>query len=309
MGELLAIAAGLFFGASNVTVRQGQLQGELDLFLGLFIGLLVNNLVNLVVLTAVCLGRQSFPPLNFMAVLCFAAAGILTSFVGRILLFRSISYIGPSRVGALKIIAPVFTVLLGVLLLNERMSPPAFFGIGFILLGAYFVSYDMHSLQSQENTRKFSPNMRGKRQSQIGLVLTLLAGAAFGTGNVFRKLGIDYYQEPVMGVAISSFIALVAILGVFVKQHRLNEIVTSLPFMIKGGYLWTGIFMSLALYATFTALMFSPVSIVNSLKTTEPLFTMFLSVWFLRAREVITGKFVITSLVILTGVIIVYIFS
>lgn len=309
MGELLAVAAGLFFGLSNITIRQGQLQGKMDQFMGIFIGVLLNNMLNLVLLTLFVLWGSPLPPLNLRAAGYFAGAGLLTSFLGREYLFKSIRLIGPSRAVALKITAPLFTIILGVLVLNERITIPAFLGIALVLAATYFISLEQLAAQKESGPLADLETLSDKKIYRKGLAAALLAGMAYGAGNVFRKMGVLLYASPVVGVSISSFAALVYLLILLVRRGRLGQALESLPRMLRGGYLWTGVLTSLALYATFTALLFSPVSIVNSIKAAEPLFTITGSYFLLRSREGITLRLLFLTLLVIAGVILIAVFS
>lgn len=295
------MAAGLFFGLSNITVRQGQLQGKYCKLRGLFVGILVNNIINVLVLFVMVMMRMTFPPLNTTAVLYFAGGGVLTSFLGRALLFGSIEHVGPSRAGALKIIAPIFTLIFGVFILREKISTLAFVGIALVFVGAFLCSRDKCD---QSPSGKFSWT---KGAYSYGLMLAVLAGLSLSTGNVFRKMGVTHYGEPIIGVAIGSAVALLIMLIYFAGQKRLGEVVQEVPGMLTGGgYLWAGVLTSLALYTTFTALVFSPVSIVNSIKSTEPLFTILASYVFLKNQESLSAKFVANALLIVVGIVLIF---
>jgi drug/metabolite transporter (DMT)-like permease len=63
----------------------------------MFVAILVNNIFNVLVLAVFFLFGTVYPPINLPALIFFAAGGFLTSFLGRVLLFSSIEYIGPSR--------------------------------------------------------------------------------------------------------------------------------------------------------------------------------------------------------------------
>jgi drug/metabolite transporter (DMT)-like permease len=311
MGVLLALAAGMFFGLSNITVRRAQLQGRVDQFTGLFVGVAVNNGLNLLLLAGFVLFGAPFPPLNLPASLYFGASGLLTSFLGRELLFKSIRRIGPSRAAALKISAPVFTVLLGVLVLQEKIALPAFFGIALILAATYFISLELlriHKASGEDPDPAVSapPRDGSYRRGMVGAVL---AGLALGAGNVFRKLGVIHYASPLPGVSISSFAALLFMLALLARQGRLNEALRDFPALLRGGYFWTGVLTSLALYATFTALLYAPVSIVNSIKAAEPLFTIAGSYILLHSLEAISVRFIGLTLLVIAGVAVVAYFS
>lgn len=309
MGVFLALLAGMFFGLSNITVRRGQLQGEMDPFTGLFVGVAVNNALNLVLLAGFVLAKASFPPLNLPAAAYYSASGLLTSFLGRELLFKSIRNIGPSRAAALKISAPLFTVILGVLVLGERITLPVYGGIALILTATYFVSLELLRINRTEAADSAPDQPPRDGAYRRGLVRAVLAGMALGAGNVLRKLGVIHYASPLLGVSISSFAALLFMLALLARQGRMNEALRDFPALLRGGYFWTGVLTSLALYATFTALIYAPVSIVNSIKAAEPLFTIAGSYILLRSLEAISPRFVGLTLLVIGGVAVVAYFS
>jgi drug/metabolite transporter (DMT)-like permease len=305
IGELLAVLAAAFFGFSSISIRRGQMQGNYDKLSGLFVSILTNNLINIMVLTVMLLLRFKFPPLNYQIIFLFAAGGMLTSFLGRALLFGSIEHIGPSRAGSLKIIAPVFTLLLGVFFLKEKLTLLALFGITLALTGAYLCSCEQTEITDtkQEDHPAKKPGLY-----RVGIMFALFSGLSFGSGNIFRKIAITSYGEPIIGVAIGSLMALLATLIYFAWKKRLHEIIPEVPSMLRGGgYFWSGIASSLALYTMFTALVFSPVSIVNSIQSTEPLFTILASYLLLKNSEVLSKRLVLSSTVLILGVVLIFI--
>jgi uncharacterized membrane protein len=176
----------------------------------------------------------------------------------------------------------------------------AFWGIVLVFFGAF--------LCSRNNSPGGASSDSDGRTYRLGLVLAILAGLSLSSGNIFRKLGVTHYGEPILGVAIGSIVALAVMLIYFAGQKRLTAVVVQTPGMLRGGgYLWTGVWTSLALYTTFTALLFSPVSIVNSIKSTEPLFTILASYVFLKKQELLSATFVANACLIVIGIVLIFI--
>ncbi|UMZ72497.1 EamA family transporter [Natranaerofaba carboxydovora] len=218
MGEFLAIIAAFLFAVSNIFANQGMIKSDYSRYEGLFVSVVVNNILNLAILPFYIL-FMSVPSYNFHGIMAYIIAGFLTSFLGRYLLFECIERIKASRATVLKITAPVFTVILGVTVLNENLSPFELLGIAVVLIGVLVVSQDTQrfmnknksSEQNDNNKEKVKLNSVNYSKAKIGIILGILAGLSLGSGNVFRKLGTDFYGSPFLGVVIGSAVSLITL--------------------------------------------------------------------------------------------------
>ena len=91
-------------------------------------------------LYAILSGQFSFDfaPMGWFWVFCFA---VISTTLGLITLWRSIELIGASRASILGSFEVLYTVVLAVLVLGERMSPLQMVGGSFILLGMFLVQW------------------------------------------------------------------------------------------------------------------------------------------------------------------------
>jgi drug/metabolite transporter (DMT)-like permease len=91
-------------------------------------------------LYAILSGQFSFDfaPMGWFWVFCFA---VISTTLGLITLWRSIELIGASRASILGSFEVLYTVVLAVLVLGERMSPLQVAGGSFILLGMFLVQW------------------------------------------------------------------------------------------------------------------------------------------------------------------------
>ncbi|MGE5607424.1 MAG: EamA family transporter [Bacteroidota bacterium] len=151
-------------------------------------------------------------------------ASFLNSFAGRWALFVSISCIGASRAGILKIVTPLFAILGGLFLLRETISLQSWLGIMVVLAGIVCISVetteneDRLAVDGPEATParpNCSANNTGSEVKkntlpQKGIVLGLLASLFFAGGNVCRKLGVSYIPNPLLGVSVGSLVALLS---------------------------------------------------------------------------------------------------
>src|SRR5690606_36328987 len=87
--------------------------------------------------------------MNGAAIAWFALAGVLTIFIGRVFLYASIQHLGAVRASAIKRLNPFFSVLLGVVLLGDRLDGPMLAGMALISLS--FAVLVLQSLQTAPN--------------------------------------------------------------------------------------------------------------------------------------------------------------
>ncbi|WP_240035707.1 DMT family transporter [Hwanghaeella grinnelliae] len=77
-----------------------------------------------------------------MALAAVCAAGLVSTALPVVLFFRLISEIGPTRTSILTFFMPVFSVLLGTILLGEAPGSFAYVGLALIISGAVLISRD-----------------------------------------------------------------------------------------------------------------------------------------------------------------------
>lgn len=306
MGPYLALASAVFFGIANVYARRGLEKDQLDNLTGLLITVLVNNLTNLVVVPAYGLER-ALAGFHWQGATYFAAAGVLNTFAGRALLFASIERIGASRAGVLKVTAPTFTVLLGVLVLGEVISGWAWLGIVVVLAGVLLISLETVGQGSQlavYSAQRSAPGGGGAGLaiSGSGIMLGLLAGVSVGAGNVCRKLGIILFPSPLAGSFVGSAAALVCIGGLQLVRSRSGGRRGTVFSHLKGPYAFAGVFTSLGMYSLLFALRLTTVSVASAIAASEPLFTMLASTLLLGSLEMLNLITVTGAIVVLSGV-------
>ncbi len=319
MGYFLALVSAFFFGASNIFFRIGLKRSKItvDKQVGLFVTVLINNLINIVVLL-IFYATQPFPKANLRGVAFFVVAGLLTTFLGRLLLFNTIQRVGASRATSLKITSPFFTVLVGVIFLKEIISLQGYLGIALVLAGVLFISRETSLNGNGKNSLTKAPGKDGEEVEKadfskakdanyvvIGIVLGVLTGLSFGIGNVFRKLGVTYYPYPIIGVAIASFTALICVFAIILWQGKLNLLPKVFRREVLESYIPGGICTSLGLYSFFYSLNVTPVSIANSIEAIEPMFVFMFSYMFFKKEEGVSLKVVISGLAIIMGVILI----
>jgi drug/metabolite transporter (DMT)-like permease len=219
-----------------------------------------------------CLAPFSIRPaeVDLNAAGLFAVIGLLFPAVVTLLNFETNRLMGPNIAGAVGGLAPLFAVLLAVMLLGEHVRFFQLFGIAAIAAGVVL----MYSGQWKAFT------VRGLRL----LALPLTASAIRGFVQPVIKLGLERWHNPsaavVIGYTVSS---LVLILAALVPGRALEQ-----TFDIRGP-LWfaaVGLCNGSAVLSMYAALGLGPVTLVSPLIASYPLVTLLLSFRFLKCERV-----------------------
>jgi drug/metabolite transporter (DMT)-like permease len=329
MGLALALSSAFFFGLANVYASRGNYDGGVNPHEGLLLTIIVNNAINILLLPIIFL-FTTLPAFNWLGVFSYVGAGFFTSFVGRTLLYSGILIIGASRSGSFKITAPLFTILIAVLVLKEQITALHMLGITVILAGVLIVIRETqgsakiagaldHKRSGAEEKHEQPPGQEERRhqenkKTRTGIIIALLSGLSFGIGNVLRKVGVLYYPNPLMGGVINSFASLVFLLAFIF----LNPIRSLMPVNVgfkhllkrKGSmeYILSGVGTSCAIYSLYFSLSFLKVAIVNTIASIEVLFTILIAAVLLKNREFISRTLVFGAAIIIAGISIIYLF-
>ena len=134
-GIILAITAALCWGAGAVFTRVG-LQG-IKPATGTFISM-ISSIV-LVVALALSLNFDSIVNLSLAAILWFSLIGFINYFIGRQFNYLSIRYVGVIKATPLFASAPLFALVLAVIILGEKVNLPIIIGTLAVVGGLYLV--------------------------------------------------------------------------------------------------------------------------------------------------------------------------
>ncbi len=289
MGALFALAIGLFWAAYNIAVRSG-LQ-RVDGGAGYLVTQVLGAVANLGFLLLPLPGRGGTP--NGMAVLWFILAGFSTTLMGRWLYFRSVEVLGPSRASAWKSAAPVYTLILGAILLGERPGLLAVAGTTSVMAGLLLLSREQARLKA---------SVRVSGSTHAAIWLGIASGAAFSAGMLLRKAGLNFWPDAAVGSAIGALVALGAYLPFAVIRGEVKAVFRA-PAAGLGLFFLAGILGSLAQLSTFLSLRFSHTATTHVIAALEPMFTMFLSVLLLGRQEELTRSVAGSAILICSGVV------
>jgi uncharacterized membrane protein len=141
-----------------------------------------------------------------------------------------------------------------------------------------------------------------------GIIIGIISCLFLASGNLMRKVGLQYINNSVLGVTIGSFVGLLAYGIYFLIKGDKKQIALALKTFNKD-YLFGGIFTSAALYLVFFSMQLIPISVTNSVAASEPLFTIIMSYLLLKNnKENITYLTVIGGFLIIIGTVILMLF-
>jgi drug/metabolite transporter (DMT)-like permease len=273
VGELFAIVSMTLFAAANISISTRH-QGRASRG-GAFLSILITLALSFAIWLAVGL-RGEFAAPDRQALVWFAIAGILTALVGRFFLFASLRHLGAVRGSAIKRLNPLFSVLLGISLLGERISGPM--AIGMVLIIASFAVLIRQSLRAAPESESDTSTQGGlARIANLGYLHGPVSAFAYASGYVARKQGLLAFPDPVFGTMIGAasgalcFVLLATSIGSLRADVRAT-------FTELNPWLWlAGLFTSLGQLGYFAALRYTTVSKIALITSMEVFVTMFLT--------------------------------
>jgi drug/metabolite transporter (DMT)-like permease len=219
-----------------------------------------------------CLAPFSIDPaeVDLSAAGLFAVIGLLFPAAVALLNFESNRLMGPNIAGAVSGLAPLFAVLLAVMLLGEHLRFWQLSGIGAIVAGVVLI----YTGQCQAFTVK----------RLWLLALPLGASAIRGFVQPLVKLGLERWHNPIAAVVIGYTVSSAVLILAALVPSRTPE-----QSFNRRGALWfaaVGLCNGSAVLSMYSALGRGPVSLVSPLIATYPLVTLLLSVRFLKRERV-----------------------
>jgi drug/metabolite transporter (DMT)-like permease len=172
-------------------------------------------------------------------------------------------------------VAPGITLIMAILFLGEMPSPISWLGIALILSGV--------ALTLGADLRK----NKGPKKASTGLLFGLLSILSMGGSVIIAKIGLG-----ALPALQATFLRMAAgLVGMFIVALARREIRDWLGPLRRDGLKWRfALAVAIVTFGGFWLALFSvkrlDVSVANTLLATEPLFTLPLSVFWLRERPV-----------------------
>lgn len=277
MGDLVALASAFCWAGANVMIARGvrDTRGADN---GAFLSILLTVALSAAVwlFTGLAISR-----LNLAGMLWFALAGAMTIFVGRLLLYSSFRRLGAVRGASLKRMAPFFSVLLGVSLLGDRITPGLLAGMVLILCGIAALIYESQ-LKARASGAIEPVGSFWQRWFNPGFIFGTVSALAYALGNVARKYGVAELPDPVFGTLFGALAgtALFVLAGLVAPSYRTavkSTFTQFRPWLLAGGF-----FGSAGQLLFFVAIDLSTVSRAALIASSEVFLTILLSVAIFR---------------------------
>jgi drug/metabolite transporter (DMT)-like permease len=283
MGEWLALCSAGCFAAANVTITRGAAKGKDN-------GAFLSILLTLAIAGGWWLWRSighGFPSPNLDSLLWFGGAGILTMFIGRVFLYASVQRLGAVPASAVKRLNPLFSVLLGVLLLGEAFDGAMV--VGMLLIGASFAVLIRQSLRAARPAAGEAPRSLRDTLAILGYFYGPVSALAYAFGYVARKQGLADMPDAAFGTMFGAVVGAVVfvVIARFVDSYK---VALRQTFAVFNPWLFAaGVLSSAGQLLYFAALGSSTIARCAMLSSMEAFFTIFFTVAVTRSGKQLTA--------------------
>jgi len=286
LGVVFALLSAFAFAVNHILVRKATHQSE-ESFSAVAVSLLIGT--PLICIIAGISGQwRELPNFSLHIILPLVGAGILNFVITRYLFFSGIRLIGANRTIAISKTDIIFSLLFGLVLLNEHITIYVAMGAFIIMFGAIIVSTDRSEKQAVKMQTKGLLMVLGSAVG-IPIAVSLVRMAMAETDALYAATSISY---------VSALIVMVIILltGKHLRTQLLNlprrsfRIMCLVAVVVLAGQVFR-----------YAALEYSPVSIVQPLIGATVPFVFFLSLAVNRNIEVFNWRVIIGIVLVAVG--------
>lgn len=281
--------------ANYIFIQLGMKHAANEKDNGVFLGIIVNVvLVGIIYLLTLPFKTETIE-WKISAILAFGVAGLLTTLLGRVTLYAGIRRIGSSRAAAMKNGAPAFSILAAIIILNERISLLSGVGILLVMLGLFFLARK----QWLQNGKSL------KEQAGLGFLMAGLSAFLYGVGQVYRKVGLVYMNDPVLGALVGAIFALLAYIISLAWKGELKATFNQQVRKMNKFYFLGGLSIGFGLLSFFTSASLIKVSYTSAIAAAEPVMTVILAYFFLKQQEQLDRHVILSILLVFTGIVVI----
>jgi drug/metabolite transporter (DMT)-like permease len=269
---VLAVMSAFLFGAMTVAIRLALDRGALAEGGALF---------TVLAALAVTLPFAAFENGELVDAWPFLLAGILGPGLSQLLFTLAVREAGPSRTSVVVGTAPLFSVAIALVFLDEPLEAGLVAGAVLIVAGGLLL---VRERDRPEHVRV------------VGLALALVATIVFATrDNLIRWLAVDTEVAP--GVAAAATLSAgAAVIAAYALATR-----TPLRRVEMQAFLPAGVLFGLSYVCLFEAYYRGLVTVVSPLVATESLWGVMLSAVVLRRSEGVGVRLVAGALLVVAG--------
>ena len=269
LAEITAIFSAMGWASDSVLVRLGLRRSNI------FAAMLMSFAVSTACMWSYLIATTSLEFLSSPAMIYFVISGCVQPLLARALFYEGITRIGVARAGPLRGTEPLFATIIGVSFLREEPGALVYMGTILIMTSLWLIS------GQHDGAAKWR---------LLDTAFPISAALVSAISQSLRKQGLKILPDPFVAVAIVTTVSLILFLIFVLTTGRAKSLR-----MERQGF---SFFLAAALLATaaqvlnFVALGRGELSVIIPLLNTTPLFTVLLSVLFLRKVETVNRRIV-----------------
>ena len=280
LAEITAIFSAMGWASDSVLVRLGLRRSNI------FAAMLMSFAVSTACMWSYLIATTSLEFLSSPAMIYFVISGCVQPLLARALFYEGITRIGVARAGPLRGTEPLFATIIGVSFLHEEPGALVYMGTILIMTSLWLIS------GQHDGAAKWR---------LVDTAFPVSAALVSAISQSLRKQGLKILPDPFVAVAIVTTVSLILFLIFVLITGRAKSLR-----MERQGF---SFFLAAALLATaaqvlnFVALGRGELSVIIPLLNTTPLFTVLLSVLFLRKVETVNRRIVFGALLMFAGIV------
>jgi drug/metabolite transporter (DMT)-like permease len=293
-GEITALISTLSYALSYLYLNRAQSKQRVP-----DNGLLPVLVISSSILSLMYMVHQGFGTsvqqthLMWKPILLCVTAGVTWNFLGRMTLYSAISRIGATRGVVIKSVAPIITVIVAVVLLNEPIKRGDIVGFIFMLLSICLLVLE-----------RLRADVRAHFRTVLvqGILLGLVAACLQGIGHVLRKIGVESIS-PLTGATLDMTSACVAYILYAGWTGNLRSHIRFYRHHVGHEVIAAGILSAVGSLSFFVATNSSPISTVAMILGTQPIFMPILSFLLFRGFERFTWLSYLSIVFVVLGMV------
>lgn len=282
--EFYALANAFLFAVHNIFMKKALR------FSNPATGVISTLLINIVFLWTVALLFVPMANVTLASLLIFVGVGFFQPGLTRLLTYKGIDALGVAITDPIRASTPLFSAAMAIVFLGEEITLPIIVATLMIIGGITLLSW-----------RHGAMKLAG---SAVYLWFPIAASVLAGASQVVRKFGMAAVPHPFLAAAVTATSSLIVSLLVMWYVEKTQES-WKMNRQCVWWFLAAGITVSFAMTSIYHALDLGKVSVVIPLSSTAPLFSLILTALFLRDVERVTLRIVVSTLLIISGVVLI----
>ncbi len=247
---------------------------------------LVSLAARTLTLGAAVLFFSGVPGFATKALLVFVLLGVMQTGIS-LLTFIGLQKIGTSRSQPLRNSYPLWSAAIAIALMGERAGIAVLLGTLLVVAGVVMISW--------------KPEAAPPSYRWWHVVYSMVAGFLAGVAFPLRRYGLTITNEPVFFSFVVAIVSLVGAIPYTIWTGGERKLIWHRRATID--FFLSGAFEALGALLTLMALTTGRVVIVSPIVATTPLFSLLISMVFLRGKEKVTAITILGTLAVVVGTI------